>query len=191
MGASTERSRSVLQAAALTAFVSTLAVFNESTKSGFAREARRKCCKYPRHNFCNGYREGTKQPFLAWPLWTDDTRAIKQASYWDASIPVSCLRAGALFSSAMAMAGPPPAAGRAHLPFGALYSHFSSSLFSSLPAQPAPKLLPPPLLPFPIDWGPFCLEVVGNSSVGAATSFKPNISKEMYPSQESLNLKIG
>lgn len=76
----------------LHAFASMLAVFNESTKCGFAREARTKCCTYPGHNFCNGYREGTKQPFLAWPLRADHTRAIKQASYWDASIPVSCLR---------------------------------------------------------------------------------------------------
>lgn len=41
-----------------------------------------------------------------------------------------------------ATAGPLPAAGRACLPFRVLRSHFSSSLLSSLPAQPAPKLLP-------------------------------------------------
>lgn len=114
-------------------------VFSESTM-GVCREARKKCCKYPKQNFCNDYREGTKQLFLAWPLWADHTRVIKQASYWVASIPASCLQARPLCSSATATAGPLPAAGRACLLFRALHSHFS--LLSSLPAQPAPKLLP-------------------------------------------------
>lgn len=192
-GASTERSRSLLQAAALTGFASTLTVFNESTKSGFAREAGTKSRKYPGHNFCDGYREGTKQPFLAWPLWADHTRAIKQASYWDASIPASCLRARALCSSATATAGLLPACREDPSPFQGpplpllrLAALQPSSTASSQAAASAPALLQ-----FPIDWGPFCLEVVGNWSVGAATSSRPNFSKEMQPRQESLTLEIG
>lgn len=82
----------------------------------------------------------TKQPFLAGPLCADHTRAIKQTSYGDASIPVSCLQAKALCSSAMAVAGHLPAAVTSCLAFRVF--HFSSSLFSSLTTQPAPRLLP-------------------------------------------------
>jgi len=120
MGASTERSRSILQAAGLTGFAPTPIVFNKSAKSGFAREARTKCCNYPGRNFCNGYREGTKQPFLAQPLWADHIRAIKQASYWDDSIPVSCLRAGALCSSAYSCGWSPASCREGSSPFQGL-----------------------------------------------------------------------
>lgn len=113
----TKRLSSTLETAALTGFAPTIPVFNESTTSDCAREARTKLCNYPGHNFCNGFREGTKQPFLAWPLWAAHTRATKEASCWDASIPVSCLQASALCSCATAVAGPLPAAGRAPLPF--------------------------------------------------------------------------
>lgn len=96
-----------------------------------SQKKKKKCCKYPKQNFCHGYREGTKQLFLVGALWADHTRVIKQASYWVSSIPATCLQARPLCSSAMATAGPLPAAGRACLPFRALHSHFS--LFSSLP----------------------------------------------------------
>lgn len=131
-GTNTKSSRSASQAAALTGFAWMVTVFSESTM-GVCREARKKqkCCKYPKQNFCNGCREGTKQLFLVWALWADHTRVIKQASYWVASIPASCLQARPLCSSATATAGPLPAAGRARLPFRALHSHFS--LLSSLP----------------------------------------------------------
>lgn len=104
---------------------------NQQWVSAEKPEKKKKCCKYPKQNFCNGCREGTKQLFLVWALWADHTRVIKQASYWVASIPASCLQARPLCSSATATAGPLPAAGRARLPFRALHSHFS--LLSSLP----------------------------------------------------------
>lgn len=163
----TKRLSSSLETAALTGFAPTLAAFNESATSNCAREARKKFCSYPGNNACNGFREGTKWPFLAWPLWAAHTRAIKEVSCWDASIPASCLQASALCSFATAMAGALPAAGRAPLPLRVFWSQFSSSQLSHSQAQTAAASVPLLLLPaVPTDCGLFFLEIVGNWSAG-------------------------
>lgn len=148
----TKRLRSSSETAALTRFAPALAAFNGSTTSNCAREVRTKLCNYPGHNFCNGFREGTKQPFLAQPLWAAHTRAIKEASCWDASIPVSCLKASALCSCATAMAGALPAAGRAPLPLRVFWSQFSISQLSRSHAEPAAASVPLLLLPCSSYW---------------------------------------